>query len=406
MLVYFIFRVKLTGMIDRIHFEHLKKLLEIFPAVAILGPRQVGKTTLAFALTKTLANKPIYLDLEKPSDKAKLQDAEHYLNLHLDRLVVLDEIQRAPKLFEVLRGVIDERKRNGKSTGHFLILGSASQELLQQSSESLAGRIIYIELSGFNLMEVGAQNLAKLWIRGGFPDSFMAMSDTASFTWRESFITTYLEREVPNIGQRIPAETLRRFWTMLAYNQGEILNSTRLAASLGVSNTTINRYLDLLVDLFMVRILKPWSNNVGKRLVKSPKVYIRDSGLTHALLGLRAFDNVLANPVAGSSWEGFVLENIASIIGNKAMLFFYRTAAGAEIDLLIEFAPNIVIAVEIKRSLAPSLTKSFHEAIATVKPYKAFVVYPGNDQYKVAQNVEVISLMKFLEFMQNFSTSI
>jgi hypothetical protein len=387
-------------MIDRLLFEKLKNSLSVFPAVAILGPRQVGKTTLAFELTKNFKNNPIYLDLEKPSDRAKLNNPEHYLSMHQDHLVVLDEIQRAPGIFEVLRGIIDERKRNGQTIGHFLILGSASKELLQQSSESLAGRIIYTQLSGFNLFEVGANNCEKLWIRGGFPDSFIAIDDSASYLWRESFITTYLEREVPTLGPRIPAETLRRFWTMLAYNQGELLNSTKLSGNLGVSNTTIARYIDLLVDLFMVRVLKPWSNNVGKRLVKTPKVYIRDSGLTHALLGIRTVETLVANPVVGNSWEGFVIENIASIVGNNANLFFYRTAAGAEIDLLIEYAPDKVIAIEIKRSLTPTLSKSLHEAIATVKPLKTFVVYSGADHYQLSNSIEVISIIKLMEYLK------
>lgn len=388
-------------MLERLLLQRVKNALSTFPAVVLLGPRQVGKTTLAFRLTKELQSKPIYLDLEKPSDRSKLSDIEHYLSIHSDRLVILDEVQRIPSLFEVLRGLIDERRRNGELFSHYLLLGSASKDLLQQSSESLAGRVIYMELSGLNLCEVGESNLAKLWSRGSFPNSFLALSDEDSFTWRESLIMTYLEREVPTLGPRISSETLKRFWTMLAYTQGNLFNGSRLAANLGISNPTIGRYIDLLSDLFMVRILRPWSSNVGKRLVKTPKVYIRDSGLCHALLGIRNLDLLMSHPVIGKSWEGFVLENIASLIGNKATLSFYRTSAGAEVDLVIEYGPGEIIAVEMKRSLAPTLTKSLHEAIETLSPVKTFVIYPGSDRYPLSDKVEVISLMKFLEMLQD-----
>ncbi len=388
-------------MIKRCLHDYIKVALESFPAVALLGPRQVGKTTLSFELTKAIHPSPIYLDLEKPSDRTKLADAESYLTQYSDRLVILDEIQRFPDLFEILRSLIDQRKRNGSPAGHYLLLGSASKDLLQQSSESLAGRINYIELSGFNVEEVGQSHLNDLWLRGGFPDSFLAKNEEISFNWRDALIKTYLEREIPNFGPRIPAETLRRFWTMLSYNQGELLNSARLASSLGVSNPTITRYLDLLVDLFMVRILRPWSNNLGKRLVKTPKIYIRDSGLAHALLGIRTMDHLLSHPIVGHSWEGFIIENIESVLNNKINLFFYRTSAGAEVDLLIEHRPGQLIAVEIKKSLTPTITKSLHEAIATLNPWKTFIIYSGSDQYRLSNEVEVISLSRFLDFIQN-----
>jgi len=255
------------------------------PAVAILGPRQIGKTTLAHEIAKEQPS--IYLDLENPEDFQKIKDPAHYLELHADKLVILDEVQRYPDLFMSLRGVIDARRREGRGNGRFLVLGSASNELLKQSSESLAGRIHYAELTGLNLFEIEKSSgapLQKLWMRGGFPDSYAADGDAASNQWRRNFIRTYLERDIPQLGPRIPATTLMRFWTMLAHTQGELLNASKLATSLGVQSVTISRYLDLMVDLLLVRRLEPWCGNVKKRLVKSPRTYVRDSGLVHALL--------------------------------------------------------------------------------------------------------------------------
>lgn len=402
MLAIFTVNVNIASMIKRILHDRIKDALSIFPAIALLGPRQIGKTTLSLDIAEQIRPIPIYIDLEKPSDRIKMSDPEYFLNQYLDRLVIMDEVQRMPSLFEILRGMIDIRKRKGYKTTHYLLLGSASKELLQQSSESLAGRIIYMELYGFNLLETGSELWQQLWIRGGFPDSFLAKNEEASIIWRESLITTYIEREIQTI-TNISTEALRRFWTMLAYNQGELLNANRLAASLGVSNMTIFRYLDLLVDLFIIRILKPWSGNIGKRLVKSPKIYIRDSGLMHALLNIQNLDQLLANPLCGNSFEGFVIENIASIIGTKASLFFYRTSAGAEVDLVLEYPSKFLIAVEIKKSLTPKITKSLHEAIETLKPSKTFIIYSGEDQYYLSDKIEVISLAKFLYLIHNTS---
>ena len=377
--------------------------LDVFPAVALLGARQIGKTTLAFQVTESLSPKPLYFDFERPSDLAKFTNPEFFLQQHDDRLLILDEVQRFPKLFEILRSIIDERRRSGKKVGQYLLLGSASQDLLHQSSESLAGRIIYSELSGFNLCEVGNEHKNTLWLHGGFPDSFLAKSQNASFVWRESLIRTYLEREIPMLGPKIAAETLRRFWIMLAHNQGELLNQARIATSLGVSNPTVARYLDLLSDLFMVRILRPWATNINKRLVKAPKVYIRDSGLLHSLLGIKSMDDLLSNPVVGGSFEGFVIENIASIVGSKANLFFYRTVAGAEIDLVLEYSPTKIIAIEIKRSLAPTVSKGLFEGMETLNPMKTYVVYGGNDRYKLSDQIEVISLYNLLKELQELN---
>nr|WP_233207983.1 ATP-binding protein [Siphonobacter sp. BAB-5405] len=304
-------------MINREAQAEIIRLLEEYPAVGVLGPRQVGKTTLAEEIAARISPDPLYLDLESPSDLAKLSQPEAYFQLHEGKLIILDEIQRVPELFSILRGVIDRRRRQGYKTSQFLILGSASLDLLKQSSESLAGRIAYVELPGLNALEILQASPAiqdQLWLRGGFPDSYLARTHTASLRWRMNFISTYLERDVPQLGPRIPAVTLRRLWTMLAHQQGAQVNLAQLGASLDLTAPTIKRYLELLEDLLLIRTLRPWSGNVGKRLVKTPKVYIRDSGLTHALLQLTTLDDVLSHPIVGASWEGFVVENILSVL--------------------------------------------------------------------------------------------
>ena len=334
----------------------------------------------------------VYLDLEDPADREKLADAALYLSGHEDKLVILDEVQRAPELLQTLRGLIDKARRRNVGTGRFLLLGSASIDLLRQSGESLAGRIAYVELEPFNVLEADGDTHEKLWIRGGFPDSFLAKSDKTSAVWRESFIRTYLERDIPQLGPRVPAETLRRFWTMLAHTQGGTLNAAQLARSLGVDGKTVARYLDLLVDLLLVRRLPPFHANVAKRLVKSPKVYVRDSGIVHTLLGLDNRDAVLGHPVAGGSWEGFVLENLLSVAPDRVNATFYRTSAGAEIDLILEMPGGNLWAVEVKRGLAPKLEKGFHHAREDLKPERCFVVYSGIERYPKANGIEVIGL--------------
>lgn len=382
-------------MIRRDAMTDILALLDEFPAVGLLGPRQVGKTTLADEIAATLEPAPIYLDLESPADLAKLNEPEEYFALHEDRLIVLDEIQRVPELFKVLRGVIDHRRRAGKKTGMFLLLGSASLELLKQSSETLAGRIAFKELTGLNISEViagGRGSADKLWLRGGFPDSFLAKSDEASFRWRLNFISTYLERDVPQFGPRIPAVTLRRLWTMLAHSQGGQLNIARLASGLDVAAPTAKRYIELLEDLLLIRSLRPWSGNVGKRLVKAPKIYIRDSGLTHALLNLTTPDDLLGHPVAGPSWEGFALENLLSCLPAGVSPWFFRTAAGAEIDLVLEKNNSTIYALEIKRSHSPSLSKGFHLGCEDIKATQRYIVYPGNEKFPVTKKVTAIPL--------------
>jgi predicted AAA+ superfamily ATPase len=373
----------------------LEDRLRQFPAVALLGPRQVGKTTLARVTAGTADS--LYLDLENPGDREKLADAPGYLGAQRERLVVLDEVQRVPGLFQVLRGLIDERIHHGEPAGHFLLLGSASIDLLRQTSESLAGRIAYLELSPLDVREVGRDQQTRLWIRGGFPRSFLAQDDRQSAIWRENFIRTYLERDIPLLGPRIPAETLRRFWTMLAHDQGGMLNAASLARALAVDGKTVAKYLDLMVDLLLVRRLPPLHANVRKRLVKSPKTYVRDSGIVHTLLRLDDEDSVLGHPVAGMSWEGFVIETLIRAAPERTQASFYRTATGVEIDLVLELPGNRRWAVEIKRGSAPKVEKGFRVALSDIEPDKAFLVYAGDERYAKGEGIEAIGLCALAE---------
>ncbi len=388
-------------MIPRTTQQTIESALARQAAVAVIGPRQVGKTTLAQTIA---ASRPaIYLDLEAMADREKLADPVLFLEQYTDRLVILDEIHRMPELFQALRGLIDTGRRTGHRTGRFLILGSAAIDLLRQSGETLAGRIEYVDLGPLHLDEVaaGGANLNQLWLRGGFPDSFLAATDVDSFRLRRHFIRTYLERDVSLFGPRVPAELLERLWTMLAHNQGTLLNASRLAAGLGVSAPTVTSYIGLLVDLLLVRRLPPFHANIGKRLVKSPKTYLRDSGLLHALLGLQTLDDLLGHPVVGSSWEGFVMEQLLACAPEHARASFYRTAAGAEIDLLLELGGSHGCwAIEIKRSLAPKVEKGFLTALEDVQPARAFLVYAGAEGYPKSAGIEAISLGTLIAKLQ------
>jgi predicted AAA+ superfamily ATPase len=376
--------------VERALTTSLLRALDETPAVCLLGPRQVGKTTLALAVKRT---RPVlYLDLESEQDRAKLADPELYLEQHLDKLVILDEVHRAPGLFPVLRGLIDRGRRRRRGNGRYLLLGSASFDLLRQSGESLAGRVRYLELAPFSVLEPTQKSAEVLWLRGGFPESLLARSAEMSLRWRRDFIRTYLERDIPQFGPRIAAETLRRFWTMLAHRQGSMLNAAELARNLGVDAKTIVRYLDLLVDLLLVRRLLPWHANVGKRLVKSPRVFLRDSGVLHALLAIAERDALLAHPVIGASWEGFVVENLLAVAPEGTTGYFYRTAGGAELDLLLVFADDERWAVEIKRSLRPRAERGFYVACADLAPRRRFVVYPGTERYPLSTGVEAVPL--------------
>ena len=366
-------------MMKRTLATELKAAVDYTPAVALLGPRQVGKTTLALEIGRPI--NALYLDLESEQDRAKLAQPELYLADHQDKLVIIDEVHRAPGLFPVLRGLIDRARRAGRTTGQYLLLGSASPDLLKQSGESLAGRISYLELAPFSVLETPNLPTDELWLRGGFPDSLLAANAARSLRWRQDFIRTYLERDIPQFGPRIAAETLRRFWGMLAHHQGGLLNIAQFARNLGVDAKTAAAYLDLLADLYLVRRLPAWHANLGKRLVKSPKVYVRDSGLVHALLAIPEKETLLAHPVVGQSWECMVMENLLIAAASKAQGYFYRTSGGAEIDLLLAWPDNSLWAVEIKRSLNPKVERGFHAACEDLAPARKFLVYPGQERY-------------------------
>ncbi|MDO8252286.1 MAG: ATP-binding protein [Rhodoferax sp.] len=383
----------------------LALLLDEFPAVVLLGPRQVGKTTLARqwvdSLHGTGASKAIYLDLELPSARRQLEDAETFFAAHHQQLVVLDEVQRVPELFATLRGVIDQRRREGEVAGQFLLLGSASGVLLGQASESLAGRVAMLELTPFQERELLLENgLAGVpgdpntrqnrhWVRGGFPLSYLAKTDAASLRWRDAFITSYLERDIPGLGLRIPAATLRRLWTMLAHHQGQMLNQSQLAGALAVSGQTVARYIDVLCDLMLVRRLQPWSGNVGKRLVRAPKVYVRDSGLAHALLGLPTLEAVLSHPIAGQSWEAHVVEQLIAAAPHTEASF-YRTSHGAECDLVLTAPSGESWACEIKRSSAPGVSRGFYEAAKDVGASRKLLIAPVSDSFPAKDGIEVM----------------
>lgn len=368
----------------------VREALARSPAVVLLGPRQVGKTTLA--MTFAAKSEAVYLDLQSARDRAKLADAELYLADHQDKLVIFDEIHRLPSLFPVLRGLIDAARRKKRGAGLYLLLGSASLDLLKQSGETLAGRVTYLELTPFSILEIKPRDADKLWIRGGFPESFLAVSEQASLAWRLDFIRTYLERDIPQFGPRISSEALRRFWTMLAHLQGSLLNAASLARSMSVDQKTVANYLDLLVDLLLVRRLQPWYANVGKRLVKSPKIYLRDSGVLHALLGIADKETLLGHATVGASYEGFVIETLLSGAPASCMPYFYRTSAGAEIDLLLAWDNGALWVIEIKRSLAPKPRRGFHHARVDLQPAKSFVAYPGTERFPISEGVEAIPI--------------
>lgn len=381
-------------MITRRAQAEVAELLAEQAGVVLAGPRQVGKTTLALALAGSRPS--VYLDLENPADRARLSDPQLYFDAHEDQLVVLDEVQQMPELLPILRGVIDRGRRSGRGLGRFLLLGSASLEVISGAGESLAGRIGVVELGSLDLLEIGSDEPRNLWVRGGLPDSLLAPSDRASLRWRDDFIRTYLGRDIPALGPRVPAETMRRLWTMLAHRQGSPLNAAELARSLAIDARSVAQYLDLLVDLLLVRRVAPLHPNVGKRLVKAPRIYLRDSGIVHALLGLGDFDAVVGHPVAGGSWEGFVVEQVAAVAGPRTDIGFYRTSAGAEIDLALTWPSGERWAIEIKRSSAPKLPRGFAVAAGDVAADRRFLVGDIAHAFPVAADVSAIGVAAFL----------
>ncbi len=375
--------------------KRILKDLQQFPVVAILGPRQCGKSTTAKELGKSIPNF-LYLDLERPSDLRKLTDPELFFNSNSRSLVCLDEIQRVPHLFPVLRSIIDSRQRPGQ----FFILGSASRDLLQQSSESLAGRIVYNELTSFKYDEIFSlpkMKIQQYWLRGGFPDSLLALSDEASSRWRENFIRTYLERDIPQMGFRIPSENIRRLWTMCAHYHGQLLNASTLANALNITSTTVRSQLDMLEQTFMVRLLLPYMTNTKKRLTKSPKLYLRDSGILHELLELREINNILSHPQVGASWEGLAMENIITTLSGWNFSF-YRTSNGAEIDLIVQQGKTR-LAFEFKASSNPSLSKGFYSSLEEVGVEHAWVVVPEGGSSPITKHVTLISLKECLSLL-------
>ncbi len=368
--------------------DNILMRLQQMPAVALLGPRQCGKSTLAKRLISPMTH-GLYLDLEKSSDLNKLRDPEAFFALNHDKLICLDEIQRAPELFTFLRSTIDEEGRNGR----FLVLGSASRDLIQQSSESLAGRIGYLEMTPFQLDEVGEPALRSLWLQGGFPRSFLTDLE-ASHAWRMDFIRTFLERDIPQLGFAIPAKSMERLWRMCAHSHGQNLNTSKISGSLGTSHHTVRKYIDILAETFLLRILPPYEANIKKRLIKSPKIYLRDSGLLHALLDIETQNDLLGHPILGASWEGFVVENIIAATPDWHH-FFYRTATGVELDLVMEKGQR-KIALECKVSSAPKPGKGFWQAIDDLEITEAWIIAPIKGTYPIEKNVRVSAISDFL----------
>lgn len=378
-------------MIKRILYNQVLQSLQHFPAVGLVGARQVGKTTLAQMIAKQWPEKTLYLDLERPTDYSTLSEPEFFLSRHADKLVIIDEIQLRGDLFPVLRSLIDMDRRPGR----FLLLGSSSPDLIRQSGESLAGRIAYHELSPLLLSELSSDKMDLLWMRGGFPDSFLAASDEVSTQWREDFIMTYLQRDLSFMGYdiRIPVMKLRRFWQMLAHTHGQLTNLSQLAMNMELSRQSIHKYLDILQETFMVRQLQPFHTNLKKRLVKSPKIFIRDSGILHALMGINSLQELMGHSILGMSWEGFCIEQILSQIPRTWEAFFYRSQAGAEVDLVLQrrFGEPPIF-VEFKYSQSPKLTRGFWEASADLQPKACYVIFPGTQSYPLGESVEVLPL--------------
>ncbi len=372
----------------------IDEALGYFPAVCLTGPRQCGKTSLAKRLGAARPDS-VYLDLERPADRRRLEDADAYLESLAGRLVILDEVQHLPDLFPVLRGLIDRDRRPGR----FLLLGSVSPQLLRQSRDSLAGRLANHEMAPLRLVETGLEHQSGLWQRGGFPGSLLAPSERLSRQWRDQYLRNFLERDLPQLGFRVPAETLRRFWTMAAHLHGQQLNLSQLGQSLGCSHTAIRNYLDMLAQTYMLREIPAWSGNLAKRLVKSPKLYLRDSGLLHSLLGIADANDLLGHPVCGASWEGFLVEEILAATP-EWQASYYRTSAGAEIDLVLERGQER-LAFEFKLNSAPQVSAGFWHSLEDLKPKNAYVIAPVPAAFPLRQGVQVLPPQALLEVVKN-----
>lgn len=374
----------------------LWELLGFFPVVAIVGPRQVGKTTLAKEMLTRMGREATYLDLENPEDAAKLTDPVLFLKSHADRCVVLDEIQRMPQLFPVLRSMVDLQREPAR----FLLLGSATPDLIRDSSESLAGRIAYRELTPFNLTEVyhdDSDDLLMHWFRGGFPDAFLAPSDRMSVRWQSGFIQTYVERDLPLLGLDIDRTVIRKLWTMVAHIHANVLNMSNLGRSLGVTSVTVKKYLSFLEGAFLIRQLQPWSVNLGKRLVKSPKIYVRDSGALHRLLGIPTAGALLMHPSVGASWEGYAVEQVIQLLPDDVEGYYYRTHEGAECDLVLVRGGRPIAGIEVKHTSVPKLTKGTLQSFADLGASMNFILTPDTDDYLIAENIRVCKMLDFLE---------
>ena len=380
--------------VERVSSKEVLKYVSFFPVTAILGPRQCGKSTLAKKIMQSIPG-TVYLDLELTSDFAKLQDPEAFFTLNREALICLDEIQRLPEIFPLIRAVVDRTN----NPGQFLLLGSASPELIRQSSETLAGRIGYINLTPFNLLEVGYKNLRDHWLKGGFPLSFLSADSYLSNLWRENFMRTFLEKDIPSLGFSVSTETVRRLWTMLAHNTGQILNKNKLSASLGISQPTVTSYIHLLENTFMVRTLQPCYTNTKKRLIKSPKLYIRDSGIIHSLLGITTQNDLLGHPVYGLSWESYAIEQIISLLPQWKPSF-YRTSNGSEIDLILERG-NSKLAIEFKINPSQKPGTGFYNGLRDLNITEAFIVCPlkENEIYPVGKNIRIASIPAAIEYI-------
>lgn len=385
-----------VSILPRKAIHDLNVLLEHFPAVVIVGARQIGKTTLAKALVQLLSKDSIYLDLELPSDRSKLQNAELFFNYHQDRCVILDEVQRERGLFPLLRSIIDQNKKPAR----FILLGSASPELIRDSSETLAGRVAYYQLFPFSIDEVGVSKENELWVKGGFPDSFLAINDSVSLLWRKNFIRSYLERDLPLLGLNASPIVIRRLWEILAHQNGQLLNVNAISKSLGLSSPTVRSYIDFMESAFLIHVIKPFFPNVKKRLVKSPKTYLIDTGILHGLLDIESFDTLLGTPYIGSSFENFILNQIVTVI-DLSRIYFYRTADGTEIDFVITKGGVPHISIEVKLNAAPSTTKSLTLGIQDLKTPHNYIVAPIAMGYPLTPDIMVVSVGELMEILES-----